>query len=484
MLSPEERKLNYRAIAVRHQQHRVMDHIFGDKSFELKQLDEVCNWMRTTKAEEEFVNSRLIAKSKKEGKNVELSDSTIASLSRSMQQLMKFVIKQYSDSDVKSAAERALDALKCIEANASKLQRKQTQCKGFLEPENYLVSLDDLRKFLDSKVHNDVISKAMGIFYSEEDSMDYAKANYSRKEVFQLQCHVAVLLTMHTGKRPGLLCGIKIHEIDRNTDNVKKFTATSTPGESSYQFKVTPECVYAVFKTVAVAFVNVSQDMMDLLTALGYLKINIDKASVNDQLFTSFTDLELLDIDRLMKKAWTDAGLRSAFTSTMIRHTIVTRSRDPENKLDEDQIKALARGMDHSVRIAESTYQHEKEKMAIDHSLIIQKILKLNGVKTWNDELKEGIEEDIEKKGFTGELELIPDEKDKDEEEEGETNTDMKKRKVGNMEVIFSKSQTELVKRMFSDYIDDKIANPKKSVYTMDILGIVIQFISLLLHNF
>ena len=88
-LDPEEHKINYRSKAVRHQQKRVMDHIFGDRRFQLKDLKELNRWMDGDE-ERAFVNSHLIASS--DGKNVQLSHSTIASLARSMIQLLHYVL--------------------------------------------------------------------------------------------------------------------------------------------------------------------------------------------------------------------------------------------------------------------------------------------------------------------------------------------------------------------------------------------------------
>ena len=67
--------------------------------------------------------------------------------------------------------------------------------------------------------------KGTGIHNLREDEKVYAKEHYTLKKVFQLQCHV---LTIYR-KRQGLLCGIEIKEINEKLDNVKKFTATSTP---------------------------------------------------------------------------------------------------------------------------------------------------------------------------------------------------------------------------------------------------------------
>ena len=88
----------------------------------------------------------------------------------------------------------------------------------------------------------------------------------------------------------------------------------------------------------------------------------------------------------------------------MMLHTIVTASQDPVNRLREDEIKALARGMDHSIHMAKMVYNQNKEKMKIDHSAIIRKVLKM---KDWDKELKTGVEEEMEFQCMEGELETI-----------------------------------------------------------------------------
>ena len=123
--------------------------------------------------------------------------------------------------------------------------------------------------------------------------------------------------------------------------------------------------------------------------------------------------------------------------------------------------------MDHSVRVAESTYYHEKEKRMTDHSQIIERVLKLND---WNAEIALGIQEGIENKAITGEVDLFRDGDDDEEDKVEEPPT--KKRKIGKMDVIFSDAHSRLVARMFRDFIDDKVENADKSILTPEILEI------------
>ena len=97
----------------------------------------------------------------------------------------------------------------------------------------------------------------------------------------------------------------------------------------------------------------------------------MDGASEDACLLTSVTDKPLLHIDNIMKKTWKNAGCQRRFNLMMMCHTIVTAARDPKNKLTEEELKALARGMDHSVHIAEEIYYNKKEKRQINHSAII-----------------------------------------------------------------------------------------------------------------
>ena len=272
-----------------------------------------------------------------------------------------------------------------------------------------------------------------------------------------------MLLTLHTGKHPGVLCGIKLDNIYQ----AKEFVAEKT-GDRAFRLQVIPACEYALYKTVPVSFMHVSKDVLLLLEVLSMLREIVDAASEDACLLTSVRDKPLMHIDNIMKKAWKDAGCQGRFNSTMMHHTIVTAARDPKNKLTEEELKALARGMDHSVRIAEDIYYNEKEKRQIDHSAIIQKVLNLND---WDADLKLGVEEEIELQAMTGELELLESEMIEDEGDGGEGSKKGKKKKrmIANSEVIFDTDDAILVRQLFERYINHKVENPKASIIGKEI---------------
>ena len=66
----------------------------------------------------------------------------------------------------------------------------------------------------------------------------------------------------------------------------------------------------------------------------------------------------------------------------MIRHTIVTSTRDLKNDLSLEELKSLAHAMDHSVKTAERVYQHNKQELINDNTKIIEFVLELKAETT------------------------------------------------------------------------------------------------------
>ena len=171
----------------------------------------------------------------------------------------------------------------------------------------------------------------------EEQRISFIQQNWTRAGVFELHCHLAILMTLHTGKRPGVLCGIKLADVY----NADKFWPKDT-GEEVYRIKVVPKFEFAMYKTVPVAYIHMSEDILILLETLTFLWQVVDRHSEDARLFTSASNFALLDVWDLIKRAWSDSGCKGRFNSTMIQHTIVTASTDPEHNLSVDEVKALA----------------------------------------------------------------------------------------------------------------------------------------------
>ena len=201
-----------------------------------------------------------------------------------------------------------------------------------------------------------------------------------------------------------------------------------------------------------------------MLQTLAWLRIHIDQCNPFDGcLFTSIMDVPLIDIYRLLKRAWDEAGLKSRFTSTMISHTIVTSARDLKNDLSLEELKSLARAMDHSVKTAERVYQHNKQQLINDNTKIIESVLELNGRDNWYKEIQEGMEEEIEKGLLLGDIELKEEKEDKEEtDEEDEADKKKKKKdlmgqKIGNRWRKFTNDEADLVRRLFRTYIEARV---------------------------
>ena len=359
---------------------------------------------------------------------------------------------------------KALASMRGIERNAAKHARVLTQRRSYMDKSYYLVPIQDINKMVESRAHTTIIQAALQIADTQEDEREeLIQKRWNRARVHELQVQIAVLLMLHTGKRPGVLCGIKLD----NVYQAKEFVAEKT-GDWAFRLQVKPACEYALYKTVPVSFMHVSKDVLLLLEVLSMLREIVDGA----RLLTSARDQPLMHIDNIMKKAWKDAGCQGRFNSMMMHHTIVTAAREPKDKLTAEELKALARGMDHSVRIAEEIYYNEKEKRQIDHSAIIRKVLNLND---WDADLKLGVEEEIELQAMTGELELLESEMIEDEDEdkgdggEGSKKGKKKKRMIANTDVIFDADDGILVRQLFERYINHKVENPKASIVGKEI---------------
>ena len=212
-LDPEEYKINYRPRAVRNLQKRVMDHIFCGRQFKLSDLSQLCRWMKGEKEEHAFMNSHLVPGP--DGKNVPLSHSTIASLAWSMIGMLEWVKTTYSDSEVQEAATKAISAMRSVERTATKKSRHTMERRRYLDRQYFLIPVKEIQKLIESEKHTKIIQGAVRIasIKDEAQCIEYVKNKYMRETVFDLQCHIAVLLTLHTGKRPGVLCGIKLQDV-------------------------------------------------------------------------------------------------------------------------------------------------------------------------------------------------------------------------------------------------------------------------------
>ena len=202
--------------------------------------------------------------------------------------------------------------------------------------------IKEIQKLIESNVHTRILQAAIRLanISMKTDLVAEIRKNWIRARVFELQCHIAVLLTLHTGKRPGVLCGIKLDDVY----NAKEFKAESRKemDKPVYRIRVVPTFQYAVYKTVAVAHIHVNETLLILLEVLCNLRQIVDQATLVAWLLTSCRNFPLCDIWDLLTKAWRDADCASRFDSTMMRHTIVTHSRNGQKKLTREEIKALA----------------------------------------------------------------------------------------------------------------------------------------------
>ena len=102
--------MSSRSKAVRNQQKRLLDHIFGDRQFKIYQIDEVCERMKKITEDEKFMNNGLITVNREIGKDKMLSVTTISTFVMAMTVLFKYIV--HKDDDVQKAATKAMQNVK------------------------------------------------------------------------------------------------------------------------------------------------------------------------------------------------------------------------------------------------------------------------------------------------------------------------------------------------------------------------------------
>ena len=462
-LTPEEYKRNYRSTAVRNHQRRIFNHVYGNQKFisgaDLEKLD---TWMATDDDAWQFRKKHVIKLADGETDEQEnhfLANSTLATYCRSLIVFLQWAKRQFNTHNMQQKLNQVEEGVRQMERNFTGLAKKSTRRKNLTSAETKMLNMKDLDCYVHGEDHTSFLNNLRNNSWMATEA-----AKLTRKQIYTLQCFLAVDISLHTGKRPGLLCGIKHQDIkDARKHDVIHFENTN---EQCFQIIVCPSDDTLTYKNVSVGFLNVKPHMFKIIERVSDIKLKYGGAELGDYLFTSPKGFPLLHLNNEMKGAWAKSGCESNINSTMIRHTIVTGSRNDNLSLQE--LKALARGMDHSIRIAEEKYLHDQEKRAIDYSKTIISVLKLNkGIDGWLDEGEQEMKDDIEYGAATGQLILIEDEKAETPAEDGQ-----KKgvgRKIGNTTQLFSDEDTTLMRRLFREYIEKQAADPSAVNFSSEI---------------
>ena len=457
-LPPEEYKLVQYSEKICQMQRRVLRHVFPKGSFALTEVGDIGTWLSSSERYENFARKSLNVMIGTQPDEVEyLASSTIGSYARAMLMFTMFIKSTTANDRVTKEAERAEIALRNIERNAAKQARKRTRRQNILAPEKSLVPLSDIQAYVENDGHEHAIQELLNIEAEEELAEEYKEID--RKQLFLFNAFVALDLTIHTGKRAGLLCGIRLRDVENATEEI----FADAVDKQCYRMLIDPGHDYLSFKTVQVGIVHVLPGMYKLMMALVRLRM-ANGSSPNDRLIQSRHGYPVINLPPILRHAWNFCGLSSAITSTNMRHTIVTASRAPEHDCSMQQIRALARGMDHSVEIAERVYNQANELRATNHISIIQKVLNLNdGYEGWCREIDSGIEEDLDVMIHTGTADVLSDLSEETTEKEPP------KKKHGCTVEIFTQSEKGMIEQMFKDYIKKLSENYNDVIVTEDI---------------
>ena len=164
--------------------------------------------------------------------------------------------------------------------------------------------IKEIQKRIESNVHTRILQAAIRLvnISVKADLVAEIRKNWTQARVYELQCHIAVLLTLHMGKRPGVLCGIKLDDMY----NAKEFKAESRKETDKpvYRIRVVPTFQYTMYKTVAVVHIHITETLLILLKVLCNLRQIVDQATLAAWLLTSHRNFPLCDIWDLLTRAW------------------------------------------------------------------------------------------------------------------------------------------------------------------------------------
>ena len=146
--------------------------------------------------------------------------------------------------------------IRAVERNATKKGDRMRKRSSVMKEKDQTIPIEELKKFAESSVHTQVIGRLL-------DNNFNATANeWPREVVYQTACHVAAELVLNTGKRPRVICGMRIKDILDAQEDI------DAEGKKVMTVKIEPECPYGIFKTVTVSVMKLELPMYCLFEAV------------------------------------------------------------------------------------------------------------------------------------------------------------------------------------------------------------------------
>ena len=140
---------------------------------------------------------------------------------------------------------------------------------------------------------------------------------YTRKMIVRLQSHMAMTLTLSTGKRPFPIACLKIKHIYAAKEEICEKTNVRV-----FVITTEPEHIGQKFKTTYTTICGVRSVIYELMYRLAWLCITCDKVNDDAPLLCNALGGSTTSLDTLFKNAWRDAGLLSNITATAVCHTL------------------------------------------------------------------------------------------------------------------------------------------------------------------
>ena len=288
-------------------QCHVLNYVFPEEVIHIKDIRKLIDWCGTDNETLAFQNRRLRGE-----KGEPLAYGTMHNLARAIVNLAKWMKSEFTHPDLQFIFSKIIDHIAGLARNMHKKQLAVNARSKVINSQTRMVDISDF----DCHFRGMWIVQVYGPLLRDNFKTTLGPL-HTRKMIVRLQSHMAMTLTLSTGKRPFPIACLKIkhiyaakEEICEKT-NVRVFVVTNQPEHFGQKFKTTYTTILGVRSVI-----------YDLIYILAWLHITCEKVNDDATLLCNALAGSTTSLDTLLKNAWRDAGLSSNITATAVCHTL------------------------------------------------------------------------------------------------------------------------------------------------------------------
>ena len=377
--TPEERRLLAKPRYTVNRIKNVLNYFFPTGSFHLARLADIAH---------EFGDSvklkRYYSKSRVDGKTVDKAPGTVANEVRAIMIVCSVIMTYYHC--CQSVCDMLRWVCECMNKLGNNLAKEQLNKKNTAKILSEQRDLIPNKAIVEYLTHPTVVIP-MSELLNEKFVENYMEGTkYSNEEIHNYSKHLAMWMSIRYGKRPVVVSGLRMKDvrmaIERRRKEMEKEGDNFDKTKNVY-FTVSGEYATTKFKTVTTPTFSIHPKRWKCIENLYFLR-GTQRAVDTDTLFVSKTGCNITNVGRqIVQPAWhDDAKRKETFTGPIMRHTICTWSADCLDTIGQN---IVAKNLEHSLNMAQKTYQENHREHAEQYQRLTNAMLQ---------EMPEGIDVD------------------------------------------------------------------------------------------